>query len=137
MRKQIMAIALGACLVAELAAAQQPPAVNARVVTRSAEGNLQQAFSALVKEQADAAWVGYFVPVASGATGSPGNDGWSERCRLEQTGTTGGSTTGAAGPEIGKTISNMAHAVNHQCAFSNSSIDTAINAAIAGVSGST
>jgi hypothetical protein len=100
-RKQILAIAVGACLAAGPAAAQQPRTVNARVVPRSAGADLQQAFSALLKEQAEAAWVGYTVPAATNGDGTLSNDGWSERCRLEQTNTPPAglvNSPGAAGP---------------------------------------
>ena len=87
------------CLAAGPAAAQQPLTVNARVVARSAGADLQQAFNTLLKEQADAAWVGYTVPAATDGDGTLRDDGWSERCRLEQTTTAGViNAPGSAGP---------------------------------------
>ena len=87
-------IAMICCLAAVPAAAQQPSAVNARVVSRSAATDLRQALGALLKEQADAAWVGYSVPAVPGGDGTLRDDGWSERCRLEQ----GSSVSGVNAP---------------------------------------
>ena len=87
------------CLVSAPAAAQQPSTVNARVVSRNAGTDLRQALAALLKEQADAAWVGYSVPAVPGGDGTLRDDGWSERCRLEQgSSAPGGSAPGPAGP---------------------------------------
>jgi len=93
--KAAAALALGCCLVAGSASAQQPVTVNATVVPRSGQGDLQQTFSAILREQDDAAWVGYTVPAARGGASASGNDDWSERCRLEPS-TSG--VTGRAGP---------------------------------------
>ena len=100
-RKQILATAVGACLAAGPVAAQQPVTVNARVVVRSVGPDLQQAVSALLKELTDAAWVGYRVPATAGGDSTLRDDGWSERCRLEQTNLSSvalGNPPGAAGP---------------------------------------
>jgi hypothetical protein len=85
-------------LAAGTASAQQPRTVNARVATRSAAGDLRQAFSALLTAQAEAAWVGYVVPAAALGDGTLRDDGWSERCRLEQTPPAPVAPAGAAGP---------------------------------------
>ena len=90
------------CLVSAPAAAQQPLTVNARVVSRSAGTDLRQALGAFLKEHADAAWVGYTVPAFPGGDDTLRNDGWSERCRLEQgnlaSGSNASSSAGPAGP---------------------------------------
>ena len=91
------AFVVGSVLAAGAAFAQQPLAVNARIVTRPAQPNLGQAIASIVKDQADAAWVGYAVQVAVDASGNPKNDdGWSERCRLEQN--SAGVDTRTSGP---------------------------------------
>jgi len=102
MRSKIkVTIGLISCLVTIPAAAQQPLTVNARVVSRSAGTNLPQALGVFLKEQTDAAWVGYTVPAVPG-DGTLRNDGWSERCRLEQgnlaSGSNSPSSAGPAGP---------------------------------------
>jgi HEAT repeats len=63
--------------------AQQPNPVNARVVARTPQPDVQRAIAAIVKDQVDAAWIGYTVPVITGDSAGR-SDGWSERCRLEQ-----------------------------------------------------
>jgi hypothetical protein len=74
------------CFAAITASAQQPSTVNARIVARAAKPDVRQAIGSIVKDQADPAWIGYAVPVIADASGIPKNDdGWSERCRLEQT----------------------------------------------------
>jgi hypothetical protein len=104
-------------LAAGSASAQQPLTVNARVVNRGAAGDLRQAFNTLLGEQADAAWVGYTVPAATSGDGTLNGDGWSERCRLEQTGVTGVGTPGAAGPvrlEPSKAVMVLFRVQNHE-----------------------
>ncbi len=76
--------ALVMAAVAAPALAQQPNAVNARVDVRPAPADLASAVKTLVAQQADPAWLGYTVPIFA-RDGMPRNDGWSERCRLEQT----------------------------------------------------
>lgn len=81
MRAAVFAIA--GLLASSTAFAQQPSFVNARIVSRSAQPDVQRAIAAIVKAQVEPAWIGYAVPVLNNEmTGR--NDGWSERCRLEQ-----------------------------------------------------
>jgi len=77
--------------------AQQPPFVNAHVVSRSAGPDLARAVSSIVSAQDGAAWVGYSIAVLNGGENF-GNDGWSERCRLEQNGRVGAPDNAPAGP---------------------------------------
>src|SRR4051812_35232782 len=93
--KAAAALALGCCLVAGSASAQQTLTLQARGGARGGKGDLQQTFSAILGERDDAAWVGYTVPAARGGASASGNDDWSERCRLEPS-TSG--VTGRAGP---------------------------------------
>jgi HEAT repeat protein len=51
---------------APLAAAQPPRIVNGRVTTQTAASPFAPAFRTLVAAQADAAWIGYAVPVVDG-----------------------------------------------------------------------
>ena len=89
-------VTLGA-LVAAPAFAQQPNFVNARVVTRQAQPDVARAIAAIVKGEAGPAWIGYAVPVLDNdATGR--NDGWSERCRLEQQRVDPATNTPVQGP---------------------------------------
>ena len=78
------AIVTFSMLTASTALAQQPPnIVNARLVARAAQPDVARAIAAIVKAQVEPAWIGYAVAALN--TGSFGhNDGWSERCRLEQ-----------------------------------------------------
>jgi hypothetical protein len=57
--------------------------VNARIVHRAPQPDVRGAIAATVKAQAEPAWIGYSVP-ALNSEQSGRNDGWSERCRLEQ-----------------------------------------------------
>ncbi len=78
------ASALCLTLAAVPAVAQQPNVVNARVVARAAQPDVQRAITAITKDHTEAAgWIGYAVPVIDSETAGR-NDGWSERCRLEQ-----------------------------------------------------
>jgi HEAT repeats len=96
-----MRAAAAACVLVVLLAASetkaQPAVVNARVITRSAAGGLQQAISAVLNDQVESAWLAYAVQ-ASNRNVMSGNDGWSERCRLEQTGGGSVDTRSSAGP---------------------------------------
>ena len=77
--------------------AQQPDVINARIVARAPQPDVTRAIAALVSAQAEAAWIGYAVPVID--RGSSGrNDGWSERCRLEQQRVDPASTSERRGP---------------------------------------
>jgi hypothetical protein len=76
--------ALVCVLAASPAFAQQPRTVNARVSARQAGADLSGAIAAIVTQQVEPAWLGYGVPIFN-RDGSGGQDGWSERCRLEQT----------------------------------------------------
>lgn len=75
-------VAFGA-LATTAAFAQQPNIVNARVVTREAQPDVARAIAATVKAQVEPAWIGYAVPALNNDSLGR-NDGWSERCRLEQ-----------------------------------------------------
>jgi hypothetical protein len=109
------AFALGFCLVGVCASAQQPVTVNARVMTRTAGADLQQTFHTILKDQTDAAWVGYAVPVPGNS--ALRNDGWSERCRLEQTSGAGANAASPAGPvrlEPAPTVMVLFRVQNHE-----------------------
>ena len=80
---KVAAFALAGSLVASIAAAQQPNFVNARIVQRPPQPDVRGAIAATVKAQAEPAWIGYSVPALNNDHGGR-NDGWSERCRLEQ-----------------------------------------------------
>jgi hypothetical protein len=70
-------------LVVGAAFAQQPRVVNARVMAVAADPDLPRAIATIAGRQSEAAWLGYAVPVFNrDAAGR--DDGWSERCRLEQ-----------------------------------------------------
>jgi hypothetical protein len=91
------AMVLVFCCAAAHGLAQQPMTVNARIVPRATGTDLRQTFEAILKEQADPAWVVYTVPVAGEM--ALRSDDWSERCRLEPAVTSGaGSNNGLAGP---------------------------------------
>lgn len=77
------AFVAAAALVASTALAQQPNFVNARVVARAAQPDVARAVAATVRGQVEPAWIGYAVP-ALNSDSFGRNDGWSERCRLEQ-----------------------------------------------------
>ena len=72
-----------AALAASPALAQQPDFVNARVVARAAQPDVARAIAATVKGQIEPAWIGYAAPALNNEAFGR-NDGWSERCRLEQ-----------------------------------------------------
>jgi hypothetical protein len=72
-----------ASLAASVVFAQQPNFVNARMVTRAAQPDVARAIAAITKAQVEPAWIGYAVPAVNNDS-FRGNDGWSERCRLEQ-----------------------------------------------------
>jgi hypothetical protein len=95
------ALLLCCTLAASTAFAQTPRIVNARLSARAAQPDLRRAIAAIASQQIEPAWLGYAVPMFSrsdeGRTG--GQDGWSERCRLEQSNLDAGtSSIGAAGP---------------------------------------
>ena len=72
------------CSLTGGAFAEPPRTVNAKLVPRAATPDLARAISAIVGQQAEPVWVGYSVAVLN--RGDAGRqDGWSERCRLEQT----------------------------------------------------
>ena len=77
--------------------AQQPHAVNARVVARAAQPDVLRAIAAITKAQSEPAWIGYAVPVIESDSAGR-NDGWSERCRLEQQRTDPATNTELRGP---------------------------------------
>jgi len=70
-------------LTASAASAQQPDFVNARIVSRTAQPDVRRAVADIASAQTDAAWIGYAIPAIVHASNAR-NDGWSERCRLEQ-----------------------------------------------------
>ena len=78
------ALVLSCSLVAASAFAQQPRVVNARVAARAADPDLARAIAAIARDQVEPAWLAYSVAVFN-RDANRGNDGWSERCRLEQT----------------------------------------------------
>jgi hypothetical protein len=72
-----------AAIAVPVAFAQQPNAVNARVVATAPPPDVMRAIAAIVKDRVDPAWIGYAVPAFTGDSAQQ-NDGWSQRCRLEQ-----------------------------------------------------
>ena len=94
---KIATLAFAAGLVASAAAAQQPNFVNARVVPRPPQPDVRGAIAATAKSQAEPAWIGYTVPALNNDQ-SGRNDGWSERCRLEQQRVDPATNTPAQGP---------------------------------------
>jgi len=77
------AFVLAGVIASSTAFAQQPNFVNARVVARAAQPDVARAIAAIVKAQVEPAWIGYAVPALNNDSFGR-NDGWSERCRLEQ-----------------------------------------------------
>ena len=77
------AVALAVLLASSAALAQQPNFVNARVVSRAAQPDVTRAIAGITKAQVEPAWIGYTVPAMNNDSFGR-NDGWSERCRLEQ-----------------------------------------------------
>jgi hypothetical protein len=80
---RIAAFLLAGVMAGAHAFAQQPNVVNARVVARPAQPDVARAIAAVVKAQVEPAWIGYAVPALTNDSFGR-NDGWSERCRLEQ-----------------------------------------------------
>ena len=73
-----------ACVLASSATfAQQPNFVNAKIVSRGAQPDVTRAIADITKAQIEPAWIGYAVPALNNDSFGR-NDGWSERCRLEQ-----------------------------------------------------
>jgi hypothetical protein len=91
------AFVLAGVLVSTTAFAQQPNFVNARVVSRAAQPDLTRAIAAITKAQVEPAWLGYAVP-AMNSDSFGRNDGWSERCRLEQQRVDPATNTPVQGP---------------------------------------
>jgi hypothetical protein len=91
------ALVLAGVLTASGALAQQPNFVNARVVARAAQPDVQRAVLAIAKAQVEPAWIGYAVPVLNNDSFGR-NDGWSERCRLEQQRVDPGTRAPVQGP---------------------------------------
>jgi hypothetical protein len=77
------AFALIGLLTASTVFAQQPNFVNARMVSRTAPPDVTRAIADIAKAQVEPAWIGYAVPALNNHSFGY-NDGWSERCRLEQ-----------------------------------------------------
>jgi HEAT repeat protein len=73
----------GALAASTAAFAQQPNVVNARLVARAAQPDVTRGIAAIAKAQVEPAWIGYAVPALNNDSFGR-NDGWSERCRLEQ-----------------------------------------------------
>jgi HEAT repeat protein len=67
------------------------------VVARPAQPDVARAIAALVKAQAEPAWIAYSVPALNNDTRGRG-DGWSERCRLEQQRVNTATNAPLAGP---------------------------------------
>ena len=78
--------------------AQQPNFVNARVVARAAQPDVARAIAAIVKAQVEPAWIGYAVPALNNDSFGR-DDGWSERCRLEQQRVDPATNTHVQGPD--------------------------------------
>ncbi len=74
---------LGIVAASTALAQQQPDFVNARIVARAAQPDVARAIAAIVRTQAEPAWIAYAVPALNNDAFGRG-DGWSERCRLEQ-----------------------------------------------------
>ena len=91
------ALVLCGVLVATGSFAQPPRVVNARVAARAADPDLARAIAAIARDQVEPAWLGYAVPQLNRDPGRR-NDGWSERCRLEQTTTDSIGNNSVAGP---------------------------------------
>ncbi len=77
------ALVFAGALAASTAFAQPANFVNARVVARAAQPDVARAIAGIAKAQIEPAWIGYAVPVIDNGSGGR-EDGWSERCRLEQ-----------------------------------------------------
>jgi hypothetical protein len=91
------ALALLVSLGSPAAHAQLPDAVNARVIARPARPDVARAIAAIAHAQIEPAWIGYAVPAVHHDS-SGRDDGWSERCRLEQLRVEVATHTLAAGP---------------------------------------
>ena len=84
MRIAAAAFVVVTVLAASTAVAQQQPnVVNANVIARAAQPDVARAVATFAKAQVEPAWIGYAVPALNSDTFGR-NDGWSERCRLEQ-----------------------------------------------------
>jgi hypothetical protein len=80
---KIAALTVCCSLVVGAVFAQQPQVVNARLMAVAAGADLSRAIDTIASRQTEPAWLGYAVPVFNrDAAGR--DDGWSERCRLEQ-----------------------------------------------------
>lgn len=84
-------------LAASAAFAQQPHFVNARIVARAAQPDVARAIAAVTKAHVEPAWIGYAVPAINNDSFGR-NDGWSERCRLEQQRVNPATNTPVQGP---------------------------------------
>jgi HEAT repeat protein len=106
--------ALVVVITTAVAADAQPPAVNARIVNRPLQPDLAGAVAAIVSAQTDPAWLGYSVPTIT-ERANIGNDGWSERCRLEQSvrTPTGVQTAGPIRLEPSPTVMVLMRVANH------------------------
>jgi HEAT repeats len=95
---RVAAFVLAGALAAPIATAQQQPNfVNARIQTRAPQPDVRGAIAAIVKAQTEPAWIGYAVPALNNDP-SGRNDGWSERCRLEQQRVDPATNTSVQGP---------------------------------------
>jgi HEAT repeat protein len=90
------ALVLGV-LASTAAFAQHPNFVNARLVSRAALPDVARAIAAITKAQVEPAWIGYGVPAMNNDSFGR-NDGWSERCRLEQQRVDPATNTPVPGP---------------------------------------
>ena len=77
------AFVIASAIWSSAAFAQQPNVVNARLVSRGAQPDVARAIAEITKTQVEPAWIGYSVPAMTSDSFNR-NDGWSERCRLEQ-----------------------------------------------------
>jgi HEAT repeat protein len=103
-------------VVATAAFGAPPRTVNAKIVARAPSPDLAGAITAIVGQQVEPAWIGYSVPVFN--RGDAGRqDGWSERCRLEQTQSDSPTAPLVAGPiklEPSPTISVLLRIQNRE-----------------------
>jgi hypothetical protein len=80
---KVAILAVCCSLVVGAAFAQQPRVVNARLIAVAADPDLSRAIATIAARQIEPAWLGYAVPVFNRDSAGR-DDGWSERCRLEQ-----------------------------------------------------
>jgi hypothetical protein len=115
---RIPLIALCCSLVAVQVSAQPPRVVNARLAARAIESDLSRTLASIAGQQVEPAWVGYGVPIFNWNKAGNG-DGWSERCRLEQNGSSdsrdlGGAASGPIRLEASPTLMVLIRVENRE-----------------------